>query len=451
MTKNLTSGSPAKLILFFALPYLMVNLFQNIYNIADMLIVGRILGTHALAAVGSTGSLTWFINGTLSSLALGFSMLTAQYFGADNTLCVKKSFSNAITITFFSTILITLLCIIFMNPILDALNTQKEIYDDTYSYIIWIMWGLIPSTAYILLSSMLRALGDSKTPMIFSIISCIVNIALDYVFIKYFNMGTGGAGFATFLAQLLSFILCAVFLIKRFPILHFPASYLIPNRKMIGNLLKIALPVAFLEMVNSSGSLISQYAVNSLGVDCVTAATTGNKINSFMWIPTFAFGSALSMFCAQNYGAKEYDRIKNGVHQTNLMMYGWTVFQIIFITLCGKWLGGTVANTSDGEIINNIHLHTTISSLFSLILVPLINYKAALQSCGRAAMPVFSGFFELCGRTTASLIIAPIYGFIGISFVGPIAWLLGFIPILIDYILFLKKMKKQKAFKNEII
>ncbi len=442
MTTNMTKGSPAKLIFFFAIPFLIGNLFQQFYNIADTVIVGRILGMNALAAVGATGSFTWFAMGSVQGLTTGLSAVTAQKFGADDEKGVKKSFALSIVITTLFVAILTFFCVCYARPILELLQTPAEIIDDAYKYLICICIGLFSTGLFNLLSNMIRALGDSKTPLFFLAIACVINIILDIVLIVVFQMGPQGAGLATVIAQLASGLLCILFVAKKQPMLHIKREHFKTEKGLLRLLLKIGLPMAFLNMVLSIGAVIIQFVNNTLGTVFVATYAAANKIEAFMTQPILSFGSALAVFSAQNYGAHKLKRIKKGVNQCIGMCMIWSVAGTIVMIFAGRLLMYAVAGGESQEVIDNGYFYMLVNSICCVILVPIVLYKSVLQAVGRTFWPMLSGFVEIFCRAGASIILSRIFGFAGVCFANPTAWLGGTLVVLVDYILMLKNFKK---------
>lgn len=442
MTKDLTQGSPAKLIFSFAVPFLIGNIFQQFYNVADTIIVGRILGTNALAAVGATGSISWFAIGGIGGLTAGFSALTAQCFGAEDEAGIKKSFSMGILLSLIITVILTFFCLKYAYPTLRLLNTPGEIIDDSYHYIRWIYIGLFATALFNLLSNVIRALGDSITPLIFLVIACMINIILDFVFIIYGKMGPAGTGLATTISQLASGLLCIGYIIKKMPLLHLKKQDLIPEKVIIQNLLRLGVPMAFLNMVLSIGVIVLQFVNNGLGTLYVAAYTTATKIEQFVELPFSSFGSAIAIYTAQNYGAHKLQRIRKGTNQCLAIMLAWSVFSAIMIFLFGKWAIRFIAGGDNLDLIHYGYQYIVINSALSIMLFPLIIYKCVLQSIGRAVIPIISGFAEIVCRAATAIYLTKWYGFIGICLTNPVAWLGALILIVFDYRLLLRKFKK---------
>ncbi len=452
MTTDLTRGSPLKRIFFFAMPFLIGNLFQQFYNIADMVIVGRTIGNLAYAAVGSTGSLVWFASGAIQSLTVGFSVVTAHHFGSGDEEKIKESFASAIKLSAVISVALSILCVLCAHPMLTLLRTPETLYQDAYNYIVFIFAGLIVTALFNLLSNMIRALGDSKTPLYFLIIACVVNIALDIVFIRAFGMGTAGAGLATVIAQLISGLLCIVYLIKKHPALHVKKQHFKADLEMDRHLLRIGIPMAFLNMVLSVGSVIVQFVTNGFGDTYVSAQVTGSKIESFLTQPLISFGSAVSVFTAQNHGAGNYKRVLEGSKKTLLMCLIWCVIAAAILLPFGKPLIMLIAGSEVSEtIVKYAYQYILINTAFTFILSALVVYKSVLQSVDRTTWSMISGFTEILGRGGVALLVVILVngalvseslGFSIVCLANPMAWLFGLLTVLADYILMRSKFKK---------
>lgn len=452
MTTDLTRGSPLKRIFFFAIPFLLGNLFQQFYNVVDMVIVGRTVGTLAYAAVGSTGSLVWFASGAIQSLTVGFSVVTAHHFGSGDGEKVKKSFAGAIKLSAIISIALSVICVLCAHPMLKVMRTPETLYDNAYSYIVWIFAGLVVTALFNLLSNMIRALGDSKTPLYFLVVSCVVNIILDIVLIRFLKMGTAGAGLATVIAQLISGICCIVYLAKKHPMLHVKREHFAADLEMDSHLLKIGIPMAFLNMVLSVGSIIVQFVTNGFGDSYVSAQVTGSKIENFLVQPLIAFGSAVSVFTAQNHGAGNYKRVLEGSKKTLLMCIIWCILAACILLPFGKFFIVLIAGKDVAEsVVNNAYRYILINTAFTFIVSALIVYKSVLQAVNRTTWSMISGFTEILGRggvavlvviLTSNAVVSESLGFTIVCLANPMAWLFGLLTILADYFLMRKKFKK---------
>lgn len=460
MTNDLTKGSPLRQILFFSIPYLIGNLFQQFYNIADMVIVGRTLDPNAYTAVGATSSLIWLTVGAVQALTAGFSAITARYFGSHDEEKIKHSFAASMRLSAILTAILMTICIVFARPILELLNTPADIIDRSYNYIICIFAGLFVTALFNLLSNMIRALGDSKTPLYFLIAACVINIALDYIFIVVFKMDTEGAGLATVIAQLISGILCIIYIVKKQPLLHISKRHFRCDKALDLSLLKIGIPMAFLNMVLSIGAIIMQFATNNLGTLYVTAYVTAAKLETFVTQPLLSFGSAVSVFAAQNYGAGKYSRIIEGSKKTHLIGFIWCAMAILIMLPLGRFLIMLLNKDIDALIVDNAYKYIVINTLLVFIVSPLIVCKGVLQAVGRTTLSMISGFTEILGRAGLSMVVvflmkpylfgrsdlAPILGeelgFTFMCFATPLAWAFGTLTVIGDYIFMVKKFKK---------
>ena len=452
MTTDFTKGSPTRLILSFAVPYLIGNLFQQFYNIADTVIVGQTLGVRALAAVGATGSIVWFASGAIQSLTTGFSAVVAQKLGAGNTRGVKKAFALSALLSFVITLVMTVLCCCFAMPVLKLLDTPSDIIDMSYAYVIWIFAGLITTALYNLLSNMIRALGDSKTPLYFLIIACVINIVLDIVLILCFGMGPEGAGIATVIAQLVSGLCCAVYIVKKQPLLHFCPQDFAFDKELVMLLLKTGVPMAFLNMVISVGGIITTFVYNGLSTLAVAAYTAANKLEQFVIQPFLSIGSAAAVYVAQNYGARKYKRIVRGINRALIISFVWVAVATLIVLLAGRPALRLVVSP-DGvsaqeftKILDDGYFYILINTVLTVILAPLVVYKNALQSMSRAIWPIISGFTEIVGRAGTALMLAPVLGFSGVALANPVAWFMGLVPIAVDYILVFRRFKKSQYY-----
>lgn len=433
MTKTLTTGNPAKLILLFALPLIVGNVFQQFYSMADTLIVGRTLGVNALASVGCTGSITFFILGFINGMTSGLSIITAQKFGAGNEKAVRKSFAAGILISTAAAVIFTCLSVLLVRPLLELLQTPPEIIDDAQSYLRIIFLGIPANLLFNLLSNVIRALGDSRTPLYFLVFACCVNIALDFIFILAFHMGVSGAAAATILSQLLSGILCLLFIRKKIPLLLLKKEDFIMHIEIITSHLAVALPMAFQMSIIAIGSLILQFALNGLGSTSVAAYTASQKIDSIATMPMCSFGTAMATYTAQNYGAGKIDRIKKGVFQCILMSGSFSIIMGIVNITAGSRLTALFVGSGETEVLSLSHTFLTISGSLYLALALLFIYRCTLQGLGRNFIPTISGFMELLMRAFAALIMTDLFGFAGACTSSPLAWIGACIPLAVAY------------------
>ncbi len=450
-TKDLTVGSPVKQILLFAIPFLIGNVFQQFYNIADMIIVGRTMNPLAYAAVGSTGTLVTFVVWPIQGLVSGFSAIVAQRFGAKDERRLRLAFASSIKLSLIISAVLSVAFVILCRPILALMRTPESLIDDAYSYLVCIYAGMIITAAYNLLSGVIRALGDSRTPLYFLIAACLVNIVLDVVFIKYLGMGTAGAGIATLSAQLLSVVLCVVYIIKKLHLLHITVKDFKPEVGLDKSLLQIGVPMAFLNMVITVGAIIVQFVTNGFGDVFVSSQVTGAKIEQFVTLIIMSVGSAVSVFASQNYGAKKYDRVIDGCKKTVGITLIWGTVAPLLMIFAGKLIIRLVAGDVGETVVNNAYIYILVNAALTFILCPLVVYKSVLPAVGITKWTMASGFTEIIGRagtavTVITLIslnlVSDATGFIIMCFSNPIAWVFGLFTVLVDYIAMRKKFKK---------
>ncbi|MBQ8288960.1 MAG: MATE family efflux transporter [Clostridia bacterium] len=443
MVKDMTYGSSAKQILFFALPLMVGNLFQQFYNMADSMIVGRTLGTDALGAVCSTGSLNFLVLGFVTGLASGFCIPVAQFFGAKDYRNLRRSVTNMIYLAVGITALLTLLTAIFTDDILRLLGTPEDIFEDAYDYIIVIFLGMAATMFYNILAGLLRALGDSRSPLIFLIIASIINIGLDFFFILVCNMGVAGAGIATVIAQAFSGLLCLIYIIKKSTVLRLQKSDWRPSLSMMKKLLYLGLPMALQFSITAVGSLILQQSVNSLGTDAVSAVGAGNKTSMMLTQPMEAMGVALATFCGQNLGAGKIDRARRGVHQGIWMIMVYVAVATIASLCFGQYLALLFVTADELAVIGDIHKLLSIVGAFYWSLGILFVYRNAVQGLGYGVPAMAAGLFELIARAVIGLFAVPVFGFEAACIAGPLAWIAADLLLIPVFYIVIHKLKKR--------
>lgn len=445
MTKTLTKGKPFLLILAFSLPLIAGNIFQQLYSMADTLIVGRTIGVHALAAVGCTGGITFLILGFVGGLTSGLAIITAQKFGSGDYDGVRKSFAVSIVISCISTILLTVVAVLLTYPLLELLQTPSEIIHDADIYLHVIFLGIPAMVLFNLLSNMIRALGDSKTPLYFLIFTCMINIVLDLVFILVFHTGVAGAGIATVLSQLLSGILCILFIRKKMDLLWLCKSDFRWNNQNLRIHLITALPMAFQSSIIAIGSLILQFALNRLGAISVAAYTAAQKIETIATMPTNSFGVAMATYSAQNYGAGKINRIRKGVTQCILLSCTYSITFGILLILIGRQLITLFVSSQETDVIQLSHTYLIITGCTYFILALLFIYRFTLQGLGKVLIPTIAGIMELVMRAFSGLILAEHFGFTGACLSNPLAWIGATIPLGVAYYITIHQLEKRQS------
>lgn len=439
MAKDMTSGKPIKLIWNFTIPLLIGNLFQQLYNMADTFIVGRTIGVHALASVGSTGSITFLILGFANGLTAGLAIPLAQRYGAKNYSGVKRSFYVSILISAVVAILLTILSMVFCRQILEIMQTPVEIIDGAYDYLMVIFAGIFSSMAFNLLSNIFRSIGDAKTPLYFLVIACIMNIILDVVFIAGFGMGVEGAGYATVLSQIFSALACILYIWKKIPILRLNSKDFVAKSLDVKEHIRISFPMAFQSSIIAIGAIIIQITLNQLGATAVAAYTAAQKIDQVAILPMMSFGVTMATFVAQNYGAKKYDRIWRGVRDCIKLSLTFAISVGIILNLFSPIFIRAFVGVGHEEVVElgAIYFITngTMYSLLSLLFI----YRYTLQGVGKTFTPTVAGIMELCMRAFAAVVLSNLYGYTGATMANPLAWLGSLIPLMIAYYLFKNK------------
>lgn len=447
--KDLTHGNPAKLILFFALPLLVGNIFQQFYSMVDMIIVGQTLGKDALAAVGATGSVNFLIIGFAQSLTAGLSIITAQRFGAKDPLAVRKSFATSVIISLIVTVVLTALSLIFLRPLLLLMQTPVEIIDQAQQFISIILAGIFAAMAFNLLSNMIRALGDSRTPLFFLAIAVVVNVVLDLIFIIHFHMGVAGAGFATVIAQVFASLMCVVYIKRKIPLLQISRKHFTWDKEEIRIHLNSALPMGFQSSIIAIGAVILQSALNSLGTNVVAAQATASRIDQFAILPMMSFGITMATFTAQNFGAKKYGRILLGVKQCLIMTIGFSIFAGLGVIFFGDHLVNLFVARSEVKVFQLAQIYFNISGSLYWILAILFVLRYTLQGLGQARVPTIAGIMELIMRSFAALILTPLFGYTGAAFAPPLAWMGSVAVLLASYFKAMRHLKRLDQEQNQ--
>ena len=449
MTKSMTAGSPAKLILLFALPLFIGNLFQQVYNMADAFIVGRMLGVNALAAVGCTGSLTFLIIGFAQGLSAGFSILTAQRFGAGEMDGVRQSYAASLVLGGVISLVLMAASMAGTRQLLVLLQTPPEILEDATRYLIVIFAGIPATMLFNVVSNVLRALGDSKTPLYFLVGGCVLNILLDVLLILYTPLGVMGAGVATVIAQLLAGAACVVYIHKAFPALRLHRSDWKLSRREVLRHLQMGLPMGFQSSIIAIGSLMLQYALNSLGSTAVAAFTAANKLESLGTLPLCSFGLAMGTFVAQNYGAGKLHRIRTGVLQCSAMALSWSVFMGMVFLVFGRQLA-TLFVGRDAQVTGLSYIYLCVVAFSMWVLALLFIFRYSLQGLGQSFVPTFAGIMELVMRGVCAVCLVGSFGFTGACLANPMAWSGSAVPLVITFFITMRRLTLSMPEHEEI-
>lgn len=438
-TKTLTEGTPWKQILLFSIPIFWGNIFQLLYSLVDTKIVGSTLGTEALAAVGSVSTLHTLMTGFLNGLTLGFSLITAMCFGADNMKRLKKSFAMTIELGVLTTTVLVVALMLVLQPLLHLLNVPEEQFAMSYAYISVLIVGLFATVLYNLCANTLRAIGDSLTPLLFLILATVSNIGLDYLFILEFHMGVQGAAYATVLAQLISVVLCFVRIFRKFPILHLQKSDFRPEKELIVEMYKSGLSMGLMSCLVSIGTIMLQSAINTFGTTVIVAHTAARKVFEIMSLPMSVLGSAMATYCGQNYGAKRFDRIRQGIRASLLIAAIWSVAVFIICHTVEGALIRFVASTTDVEVIYWGSMYLKVDMSFIIVCGVIVILRNSMQGFGDRVIPVFSSCIELAGKIVFAFVFAPMFAYWGIIWAEPVVWIAMVIPLIVKVVHTLKK------------
>lgn len=443
MITDMTKGSPLKHILLFSVPLLIGNVFQQLYNIADLVIVGRTLGVESFAAVGAVAPLFFLITFIIVGLTNGFAVVTGQRFGAKDIQGVRNSVVISTILSVIVTFIFSSIFALSMNYILKWMNVPDNIYHNAFWYVEIIIIGLIATTMYNMLASIIRALGDSKTPLYFLIIASLINIILALIFIIVFHMGVPGSAIAVILSQGISVILCTIFIKYKFPILriHRNEWFIKFDKDFYDSAyehLKIGVPMAVQFSILGISILIIQSVCNSFGSNVIAAMTAALRIEQIATLPMMSFGVALAAYVAQNFGARKFKRIRLGVIKTSTINIALSIVMAFVMRFWGTNIIGAFIGTATKEIINIAHSYLLISTIFYFFLGQIFIYRNALQGMGETVFPLLSSIAELVMRAFTAIYLAIKFGYIGMFYAGPIAWVSASTVLFLGYLYSIK-------------
>lgn len=440
--KDLTVGNPMSLILGFALSLFWGMLFQQLYNIIDTAIVSWFIGKEAYTGVGTTGAINFLIMGFCMGVCNGFAIPVAQRFGARDYKSMRKFVSHAIILCCIFAAVMTFFVSLFCRQILTAMNTPADVFEYAYKYIIVIFLGIPVTYMYNLLSGIIRALGDSKHPVQFLIIASIINIGLDLLFIIPFHMGITGAALATVISQLISGIMCLVFIVKKIELLHLKKEDWELDRSHFHILMNMGVPMGLQYSITAIGSVILQIAINSLGTDAAAAVTTAQKVGMFFCIPFDALGSTMATYGGQNVGAKKIEHLQQGLVAAVKLGCGYAIAAFIVLYFFGRTFAMIFLDSGDTACLDNAHLYLTINAAFYIPLALVNIVRFLIQGMGFSMFAVLAGVMEMIGRTLVAVVLVPIFGFPAICFASPIAWILADAFLIPAYISVKNKLKR---------
>jgi putative MATE family efflux protein len=446
--KDMTQGNPLNLIISFAIPLLVGNSVQLCYNLADTWIVGATLPGDSIAMIGATSALSALMISFLFGLTNGFSLIVANDFGANNTKAIKRDVAHAIKLTLITAAIMTIICMTFLDPLLKFFNVKENLYSGAKSYISVIFLFLIITAFNNLATSLLRAIGDSKTPMIFLIISAVLNIGLDFFFILVLKRGIAGAAEATILSQLVSLILCFIHILTNYPLLIVDKYDFSPDAQLDIKLYGTGLSMALMLSMVAIGTAALSTTINKFDEDILTAHTVTRKLSDFMMMPFAILGATMATYCGQNLGAKKYGRIKYGLRLVYKMAWVWCILMIIMCYTILPYLIKLLASVDsiDSPVVKTAVKYQQFDCLFFFVVTLVTITRNALQAIGDKFSPLISSFLELLVKVVVVILLTPKYGYWGIIVSEPIAWCLMVIPLMVS----LKTRKELKGVKPSI-
>lgn len=451
-TKDLTQGNVAKLLLFFAFPTLLSNVFQQFYNLADTAIAGHILGDNALVAIGASSTVNSLVLSFAWGLNGGFGIIIAQCFGAKDFKKLKKSVAISLSINVLFSLIVCIFGIFMSRPMLQALNTPAARLNEANSYISVILVFIIVPMLYNLEAVILRSLGDSKTPLYFLIFSSVLNIILDYVLIKFTQMGVKGAAVATVLAQLLSVILCFVVILKNFKIIRLKKNDFHFSASLFKNMMSAGMAMAVMNSIFSIGSIIMQGSINALGEDIIAAHLGSRKVAEMFMQPLVTIGTACSTFVGQNYGALKIGRIKASIKYSTIYSLIWSAFTFFILWFFGGQIARLVTGSASQVVFDNTQMYLRINAPFYFVLGLLFTLRFSIQSVDRKMPPIISSSMELASKIAAAYLFIPLWGYLGACIAEPLSWTLGAIYLLFVFKKEFKRLdgltEKQKQKEN---
>lgn len=441
-TKSMTSGNPLKLILELGTPLLAGSILQQLYNFVDTVVVGRGIGMDALAAVGLTGGINFLVLGFVMGMAQGVTILVSQYFGAKDYVHLRKAVTMSVFVTYLTGALVTVLAMAGAMWILEVMNTPEEIIMDSWKYLEVIMGGILISLSYNFLSGILRALGDSKNPLIAMVIAFILNTILDILFVIPLNMGVVGAALATVMAQAVSALYC-FWCCCKLEILRLHKADWAWSGKMVWSSFSLSLPVAVMNSITAVGVLIMQTAINGFGQVYIAGYSTASKIIILMEQISSTYGFASGTYVGQNKGARQPERIMQGVRQIQFAVIGMNLACAAVSFLLGKQLLGMMIGQADPAVIDTAYHSLVFLSLFLVFLGLLWIYRCALQSMSDTLFPMISGIIEFAARALSIVFLPAILGFDGVLWAEASAWISAAAMLACVYYYRVKKLKKE--------
>lgn len=443
MLQNMTEGEPLKLILPFMIPLLIGNVFQQLYNIADVVIVGRTIGVEALAAVGAVTPLFMMTMVLTIGLSNGCTVVTGQRYGAGDMEGMRRSIGTCTVLSVIFTLFIMLVFHVIIDPALVLMNIPPELLEDAKAYVMIIVDGLFAMMAYNLLSGIMRSLGDSKTPLYFLIVSSIVNIFLALAFILYLGWGVPGSAIALVIAQAISAILCMLYIYKRFPQLHIGRKDFKLDGPEIWAHLRMGLPMAVQFSVLGLGIIVLQSVCNKFGGQQIAGFTAATRVEQMALQPMISSGIAMAVFTAQNYGARRFDRIREAVRKCSMLSFGFSLFAAACMFFFSENIIGVFLENPGKEVMDAAHMYILYTVPVYFFLSQIFIYRNACQGMGIGLVPMIAGVIELIMRSGAAILLSEHFGYLGACLASPVSWTSCAVFVFCAYHYFIKLLERQ--------
>ena len=443
MKTDMTQGKPVKVLLGFTIPVFIGNVFQQFYNMVDAVVVGKFVGTKALAAVGSTGTIIFLIIGFLLGLTAGFTVLTAQKYGAGKMDEMRQTVGNALILTALVSAVMTAVSMTGMHALLKFMHTPDDIFKDAYAYVMIICGGIFAQALYNILASILRALGNSKVPLYFLILSAMLNIVLDLVFIIVFKLGAPGAAWATIISQGVSGVLCLVYIWKFVPELRMKKEDWYFRRNLAAKQIGVGIPMGLQYSITAIGTMMVQSALNILGSYAVAAFTAGNKIENIFTQAYVAIGTTMATYNAQNIGARKLDRVRQGFNSAHIIGITYAIVTGVIIFFFGKYLSYLFISDNAAEVIPMVDTYVKCVAVFFIPLHFVNALRNGIQGMGYGLLPMLAGVAELAGRGITAMVAAAHKSYFGACMASPMAWVLAGGLLIVMYFYVMKDMKRR--------
>lgn len=447
MTKDMTTGSPFRCIISFATPVFLGMLFQQLYNMIDAMIVGQFLGLNQLAGVGATGSLYFLVIGSCIGICNGFAIPIAQMFGAKNEEMLRKFTAGCAVLSAVLSVIVTLVTVLTCHPMLRAMNTPSEAYDYAYIYIVIIFAGIPFTFLYNMVASIIRSLGDSKTPVVFLVISSLINIVLDLVFILVLPLGVAGAALATVAAQVFAGIGSFLYMRKKFELLKLSKSDWKPSSFIYLRLCAMGLPMGLQYTITAIGSVVIQTAVNSFGEATVAGVTASQKLYSLISCPLEALGATMATYAGQNAGAGRFDRINRGVFAAAVTGFAISAAMFGLVWLVGDQMILLFIDAGETAALQDAHLYNLVCTAGFSLLTCILVFRFSIQGMGFAPLAMTAGVLEMIARCFVGIVLPAHIGYLSVCLSSPAAWFTASLFLIPAF--FYCKKKAEKQYKGE--